>query len=99
MYRANTLTGQYYQTSKRAVLSAISEARTPVVMKSSVFWDMTQCNLLEVNRRLGGTCRLHLQDRRIIQARNQREAGSVQALRCIPESREIFHCILQYSKA
>jgi hypothetical protein len=70
MSRANTLTKQYYQTSKRAVLSIISEALTPVVMKSSIFCDMQQCNLLEVNRRLGGTCRLHLQGRRIFQARN-----------------------------
>jgi hypothetical protein len=30
-------------------------------MKSSVFWDITPCSLLKVNRRFGGTCRLHLQ--------------------------------------
>jgi hypothetical protein len=34
-------------------------------MKSTVFWDITQCSPLKVNRRFGGTCRLHLQDARI----------------------------------
>jgi hypothetical protein len=70
MHCANTLAMQYYQMSRREALSTISEAVTPVVtsMKSFVFWDVTQCSL-------EGTCRLHLQDRRIIQARKQREAG------------------------
>jgi hypothetical protein len=30
-------------------------------MKSSIFADITPCNLQKVNRRFGGTCRLHLQ--------------------------------------
>jgi hypothetical protein len=46
-----------------------------VVMKSSIFWDITPCRLLKVNGRFGGTCRLHLQGRRISKARNQRETG------------------------
>jgi hypothetical protein len=29
------------------------EVLTEVVMKSSIFWDITPCSLLEVNRRLG----------------------------------------------
>jgi hypothetical protein len=45
------------------------EVLTPVVMKSTVFWDITMCSPLKVNRRFGGTYRLHLQGRRIIQAR------------------------------
>jgi hypothetical protein len=40
-----------------------------VVMKNSIFWDITSCSLLKVNRRFGGACRLHLQGRRIRQAR------------------------------
>jgi hypothetical protein len=36
-----------------------------VVVKSSVVWDITPCSALNVNRRFGGTCRLHLQGRRI----------------------------------
>jgi hypothetical protein len=40
------------------------EVFTAVVMKSIIFWDMTPCSLLSVNRRFGGTYRLHLQGRR-----------------------------------
>jgi hypothetical protein len=42
-------------------------------MKSSIFWDITPYSPLKVNQRFGGTCRLHLQDRRISLARNYRE--------------------------
>jgi hypothetical protein len=34
------------------------------------------CSPLKVNRRFGGTCRLHLQRWRVVQAWNQHEAGS-----------------------
>jgi hypothetical protein len=44
-------------------------------MKSSIFWDITKCSPLKVNRRIGGTYRLHLQSRRISQARNDGEAS------------------------
>jgi hypothetical protein len=33
-------------------------------MKSIIFWDMTPCSPLSVNRRFGGTYRLHLQGQR-----------------------------------
>jgi hypothetical protein len=36
------------------------EVITLVVMKRSVFWDITACSLLKVNCRFGGTCHLHL---------------------------------------
>jgi hypothetical protein len=49
-----------------------SEVLTAVVMKSSIFWDITPCRPLEVNRGYGGTCRLHLQGWRTIQERNHR---------------------------
>jgi hypothetical protein len=39
-------------------------------MNSSVFWDLTPCS----HQRFGGTCHLHLQGRRISQARNQHES-------------------------
>jgi hypothetical protein len=42
-----------------------------VVMKSAVLRDITPCSPLKVNRRFGGTYRLHLQGRRISRARNQ----------------------------
>jgi hypothetical protein len=48
----------------------------PVQNKSSVFWDITPCSPLSVNRRFGGSYRLHLQGRKISQARNRCQAGS-----------------------
>jgi hypothetical protein len=47
------------------------EVFTAVVMKSSIFWDVTRYSLLKCNRRFGGTYRLHLQGRRKFQ-----QAGS-----------------------
>jgi hypothetical protein len=49
------------------------EILIPVVMKNSVFYDITPRSPLRANGHFGGTCRLHLQGRRISQARNQRE--------------------------
>jgi hypothetical protein len=43
-------------------------------LKSTTFWYIMQCSPLKVNRRFGGTYRLHLQDWRISRARNQRES-------------------------
>jgi hypothetical protein len=40
---------------------------------SSIFWDITPCSPLKVNRRFGGTFRLHLQERKVSQYRNHRE--------------------------
>lgn len=34
-------------------------------MNNSVFWDITRCSPLKVNRRFGETCRLYLHGRRI----------------------------------
>jgi hypothetical protein len=40
------------------------EVFTTVVMKSTIFWDITPCSPLKVYRRFGGTYRLHLQGRK-----------------------------------
>jgi hypothetical protein len=48
-------------------------------LKSSIFWDIMPYSPLKINRRFGGTCRLHLRGLRISQARNQREAGGRQS--------------------
>jgi hypothetical protein len=41
---------------------------------STIFWDMTPCSPLNVNRYFGGTHRLHLQGRKNVSStRNQRE--------------------------
>jgi hypothetical protein len=63
------------------------EVLTAVFMKNSISWDKTPCMPLKVNRRFGGTCRIQLHDRRISQERHQGEAGSKQALRCVPPKR------------
>jgi hypothetical protein len=49
---------------------------TAMVMKRYL-WDITPSSLLRINRRFGGTCRLHLQGRKISQARNQHESSSL----------------------
>jgi hypothetical protein len=36
------------------------EVLTAVVMKGTIFWDITPCSPLKVNRRFGGTYLLHL---------------------------------------
>jgi hypothetical protein len=38
--------------------------RTSLLLKSINFWDITPCSPLSVNRRFGGTFRLHIQGRR-----------------------------------
>jgi hypothetical protein len=38
---------------------------TVVVIKSSVFWDITSCSTLKVSWRFRGTCHLHLQGQRL----------------------------------
>jgi hypothetical protein len=43
-------------------------------MKSTIFWDITPCSLLKVNRRFGGTYRIHLKGR-ISRGRYHRESG------------------------
>jgi hypothetical protein len=50
------------------------EVLTAVVMKSTIFWDITPCSTMSVDRRFGGTYRLHLQGQKISWARNQRES-------------------------
>jgi hypothetical protein len=50
------------------------EVRTAVVIKSTIFWDITPCSILKVNRRFGGIYRLHLQGRKISRVRNHLES-------------------------
>jgi hypothetical protein len=48
-------------------------------MKSSVFWDMILCSLVQVNRSFRRTYHFHLWGQRVWQASKQHEAGSSQA--------------------
>jgi hypothetical protein len=49
------------------------------ILKSPVFWVITQCRPLKVTRRFGGTRRLHPHGSRIIQASDEHEEGSKQS--------------------
>jgi hypothetical protein len=51
------------------------EFLTAAIMKIYISWVTMSCSPLKVNRRFGGTYCLHLQFRRVSQARNQRESG------------------------
>jgi hypothetical protein len=67
-------------------------------LKSDIFWDITPCSPLKVNRRFWGTYRLHLQGRRIIRARNQHETDVQAEAICSSETsvdfqRTIWHYI------
>jgi hypothetical protein len=52
----------------------------PRDVKRFIFWNITPCSLVKVNRCLGGKYRLHPQGRRVSQARNKHEAGSKEAM-------------------
>jgi hypothetical protein len=47
------------------------EVLKAVIMKSTVFWDVTLCSWAEIEQRFGGTTCLHLQGGKVNQARNQ----------------------------
>jgi hypothetical protein len=50
------------------------EVLTTMVLKGSIFWDITSCCPLRINRRFGGTCRLKLKTRIKNQDKKQRES-------------------------
>jgi hypothetical protein len=58
-----------------------------MVMKSFIFWDITPCSTAKVNRCFVETYRLHLQWRRVSQARNQHESGNEQT--SVPQERRL----------
>jgi hypothetical protein len=59
---------------------------TCLSVKGAIFWYTTPCSPLKVNRRFGGTCRLHRQGRKISRTRKrenrwQAEQASFSALK------------------
>jgi hypothetical protein len=62
------------------------EVFTALVMKSSIFWDITSCSMLKVNWYFGGTCGLHLHSLWISHSRNQCES------RWQAESLHVYTC-------
>jgi hypothetical protein len=68
---------QYLPLCRFASYCVGFEVLTAVVKKTPIFWDITPCSPLRVNRRFGEPCHLNLQGR-TSQAKNQHEAGSKQ---------------------
>jgi hypothetical protein len=50
----------YWLLNTERVLNVGFEVLTAVVMKSSVFWDISPCSLLKVSQHLEGMCHPHL---------------------------------------
>jgi hypothetical protein len=66
-------------------------------VKSCIFWEITPCSPLKVNRRFGGICRRHLQGRSMSQARNRHGTGACRLIfnglhGVISRSIHIPHC-------
>jgi hypothetical protein len=61
-------------------------------MKSTIFWDITQCNALKVNRCFGGIYRFHLQGWGINRAKNQIEKDL-----CLPPAFTLVSCSVNSS--
>jgi hypothetical protein len=78
MARLNS--GEFVKKQKNSIGSGIKRGVRIYCITSSVLWDVTPCSLLKVNRSCRRKCRLHLQGRRISQARNQHKAGGKQSL-------------------
>jgi hypothetical protein len=53
-----------------------SELLKSMITNRCTFWDIMSCSLLEANRPFRGTCGLHIQDRKVRQARNLYKKGS-----------------------
>jgi hypothetical protein len=55
--------------------SCYKDVQMKVVMKSSVFWDITPCSPLKFNLCVGEACQFHVQGGRISKAKSHGEAG------------------------
>jgi hypothetical protein len=62
-----------FQASEFLPIFIFSSLQTHLIQKKAVFWDVALC-INGVNRRFGGTYRLHLQGRREIIRKSAREA-------------------------
>jgi hypothetical protein len=54
---------------------------TAMTMKRSVFWGVTKCSPVKVNRRFGRIFLLHLEDQRVREVRNQEYADNKRILK------------------
>jgi hypothetical protein len=62
-------------------------------MNSSLFWDITACSQLKVNRCFGGACRLSLHGRRISQGRKQMESRALFVWLCLISAIKLSSCL------
>jgi hypothetical protein len=74
MNKLYTAEGSYYDYKLEEMWEETVTAYFENPLKRTVFWDIMPCIPLKVNRPFGGIYRLHLQDRKISRARNQRES-------------------------
>jgi hypothetical protein len=68
-----TCTHAYTRMLAACTWSTILTEFAAMIEKSSIFWDITPCSQLKVNRRFGRICHHHIQSRKIGPVRNQRE--------------------------
>jgi hypothetical protein len=57
-----------------------------------IFWDITPCSPLRINRRFGGTYRLHLRGRKISWARNHAGLHGVMSQKMVRFIKWLFFC-------
>jgi hypothetical protein len=62
--------GVTFQTNQTSKYCVGFEVLTAVAMQSTIYWDITPCSPLSVNRRFGGTYCLHLHGRKNKFSRN-----------------------------
>jgi hypothetical protein len=62
----------YYNHNIGYDLKPVESSSKILILKSSVFWDVTQCTPSKVIQHFGETCCPHFQCRRMSQARSQR---------------------------
>jgi hypothetical protein len=58
---------QNFERIKHLCFQAEVNYENAITMMIFILSNITPCNIFEFNRRFGGTCRLHLQGRKIIQ--------------------------------
>jgi hypothetical protein len=64
-------------------------------MEGGIFRVITPCNSIEVHRRFGETYHLHLQGRKVIEARNQRKQAADSIPRSVDELVVVYR-VLQF---
>jgi hypothetical protein len=71
---------QYTSEDRWAKSQSSQKENIPLLLKSYknsyIFQDIMPCRSVKVNRHIGRTYHLHIQGRKVSQARNRHEAGS-----------------------